>query len=170
MHSTPVEAERNAQNTEVVFYASVEDLDEERQAWHMGAAAALARISNAAGGCLALGVVTGPATAVREHVKAKAKVVRAMHERINTCQDPQAEHGLGRQSLGPATSSESMEVSWPGTVMRRLLFTDACGAGSRGSSRGPQTREPPRPARPRLPMVMGGDVRAMWQSPPTLQP
>ena len=62
--------------------------------------AELAAISLTSAGTLTLRVATGPAPFVAEQLARKSKVVRAMHERVQLCQDAQTEVVLARQSLG----------------------------------------------------------------------
>ena len=50
-----------------------------------------ASVSTAASGCNTLGVAVGPRQFVAEQLLAEADVIRAMHERVQLCQDPQTE-------------------------------------------------------------------------------
>ena len=60
----------------------------------------LASVSTAAAGNNTLGVAVGPRQFFAEQLLAKADVIRAMHQRVQLCQDPQTEFVLLRESLG----------------------------------------------------------------------
>ena len=60
----------------------------------------VAKVSTAADGSTTLGVAVGSQQFVTDQLSAKADVIRAMHERVQLCQDPQTEFALFRESLG----------------------------------------------------------------------
>ena len=62
--------------------------------------ATLASVSLASIGSSILDDVVGPPAAVAAQIELKAKVVQAMHESVQLCQDPQTEFVLARESLG----------------------------------------------------------------------
>ena len=101
---------RNVAKTEVLYYASQDDLDQHGVAWQVERISTLAAVSLASVGTLTLGVVTGPATAVADQLLQKTKVVQAMHERVQLCQDAQTEFVLARQSLGVSRVNHILRV------------------------------------------------------------
>ena len=60
----------------------------------------MARVSTVAAGSTTLAVVVGPRQFIADQLLGKADVIRAMHERVQLCQDPQTEFALPRGSLG----------------------------------------------------------------------
>ena len=69
-----------------------------------------AAVSLASKGADTLGVATGPARFVAEQLYRKTKVVKAMHERLQVCQDPQTESVLARGSLGVGRVNHILRV------------------------------------------------------------
>ena len=59
----------------------------------------LAKTSAVTDGSITLGVVVGSRQFITDQLLSKADVIRAMHERVQLCQDPQTESAL-RESLG----------------------------------------------------------------------
>ena len=72
--------QRNPQKTEVIYF--VADLDAARPEWKIGEVRKLASVST-------LGVAVEPRRFVADQLLTKADVIRAMHERVQLCQDPQ---------------------------------------------------------------------------------
>ena len=59
----------------------------------------LSSVSTVATGSNTLGIAVGPCQFIVDQLLAKADVIRAMHERVRLCQDPQTEFALPRESL-----------------------------------------------------------------------
>ena len=91
-------AVRNPQKTEVIYY--VADLAAAPPEWKVDEVRKLASVSTAATGSNTLGVAVGPRQFIKDQRQAKADVIRALHERVQLCQDPQTEFALLRESLG----------------------------------------------------------------------
>ena len=60
----------------------------------------LASVPTAACGSNTLGVAEGPRQFIADQLLAKADVIRATHERVQLCQDPQTVFAPLRESLG----------------------------------------------------------------------
>ena len=60
----------------------------------------MATVSTVTAGNTTLGVAVGPRQFIADQLLAKADVIRAMHERVQLCQDRQTEFALLRESLG----------------------------------------------------------------------
>ena len=103
-------AKRSKPKTEVIFYCSQDELDANSQQWALEEIRQLESVSTADKGSVTLGVATGPDEYVAEQLKQKARVVKAMHERVQLCQDPQTEFVLARQSLGVSTVNHILRV------------------------------------------------------------
>ena len=93
-----IAAERNPQKAEVIFY--VADLAAAPPEWKVDEVRKLASVSTAATGSNTRGVAAGPRQFIADQLPAKADVIRAIHERVQLCQDPQTEFALLRESLG----------------------------------------------------------------------
>ena len=103
-------AERNALKTEVIFYATAEDLERHSGEWKLEQIRAKASVALASSGTNTLGVATGPSHAVTTQLHEKTKVIKAMHERVHVCQDPQREYVLMRESLGVGRVNHILRV------------------------------------------------------------
>ena len=93
-----IAAERNPQKAEVIYY--VADLAAAPPEWKVDEVRKLASVSTAATGSNTRGVAAGPRQFIAEKLQAKADAIRALHERVQLCQDPQTEFALLRESLG----------------------------------------------------------------------
>ena len=82
-------AERNVQKTEVIYYATGDELERHSGEWKLEQVRARASVSLASDGTHTLGVATGPSEATIAQLSEKTKVMKAMHERAKVCQDPQ---------------------------------------------------------------------------------
>ena len=91
-------AERNPLKTDVIYH--VADLAAAPPEWKVDEVRKLVSVSTAATGSNTLGVAVGPRQFIADHLQAKADVIRAMHERVQLCQDPQTEFALLRENLG----------------------------------------------------------------------
>ena len=60
----------------------------------------MAKVPTVSAGSTTLGVAVGPRQFIVDQLFAKADVIRATHERVQLCQDPQTEFALLRESLG----------------------------------------------------------------------
>ena len=87
-----VGAERNPLKTEVIYH--VNDLDAAPPEWKIGDVRSLAKTSAVTDGSTTLGVAVGSRQFVTDQLLSKADVIRAMHERVQLCQDPQTESRL----------------------------------------------------------------------------
>ena len=90
-----VGAERNPQKTEVIY--CVNDLGAAPPEWRTGDVQNMAKVSTVAAGSITLGVAVGPRQYIADQLLAKADVSRAVHERVQLCQDPQTEFALLRE-------------------------------------------------------------------------
>ena len=70
----------------------------------------VATVRLASDGTLTLGVATGPQRAITEQLDKKTSVVKAMHERVQLCQNPQTEFVLARDSLGVGRVNHILRV------------------------------------------------------------
>ena len=105
-----VGAERNLKKTEVVYFASEAELALHGEEWDTTRVAAVASVSLASEGCVTLGIATGPPSAVAEQLQTKSDVVRAMHDKLRVCQDPQTEFVLAGQCLGVGKVNHILRV------------------------------------------------------------
>ena len=55
-------------------------------------------------GSITLGVAVGSRQFITDQLLSNADVIRAMHERVQLCQDPQTEFALLREGLGVSRS------------------------------------------------------------------
>ena len=99
-------ADRNQQKTEVIY----SDLDEAQLDWKINESRPLASVNIAVHGNVTLGVAVRPRRCVTDQLLAKADVIRAIHERVQLCQDPQTESVLLRASLGVSRINHTLRV------------------------------------------------------------
>ena len=96
-----VGAERHPQKTGVIYY--VNDLGAAPPEWRVDDVQNMAKVSAVTAGTITLGVGVGPRRFIADQLLAKADVSRAMHERVQLCQDPQTEFALlGARPHDPA--------------------------------------------------------------------
>ena len=93
----PPNLERNPLKTEVIYH--VNELDAPPLEWKIGDVWSLAKTSAVTGGSITLGVAVGSWHLFTDQLLSKADVIRAMHERVQLCQDPQTEFAHLRESL-----------------------------------------------------------------------
>jgi len=105
----------------VIYYASQEELYQHSLSWHVERISALASVALASEGTVTLGVATGPSSAVAEQLLQKTKVVQAMHERVQFCQDAQTEFMLARQSLGVSRVNHIFRVHGHSLALSRAV-------------------------------------------------
>ena len=89
--------ERNAVKTEVIFYVNV--LDAAPPERRIGDVRNVAKASAVTDGSITLGVAVGSRQLIADQLLGKADVIRAMHERVQRCHDPQTEFALLRESV-----------------------------------------------------------------------
>ena len=102
--------QRNRSKSEVLYYVDDATLERHAREWQLAAVRELADVSTAAEPGLTLGVATGRIAAVEEQLDRKAKVVRAMQERVAITHDVQTEHVLNRESLGVGRVNHILRV------------------------------------------------------------
>ena len=78
----------------------VSGLDTAPPEWKRNDVRPMASVSTAVHGNITLGIAVGPRQCVTDQLLAKADVKRAVHERVQLCQNPQTEFVLLRESLG----------------------------------------------------------------------
>jgi hypothetical protein len=105
-----VGAERSCPKSEVIYYCTVDDLDNHSSEWRLEEVRQLAAVSTADQGSVTLGIATGPDECVLEQLRQKTRVVKAMHERVQVCADPQTELVLAGDSLGVSRVNHIMRV------------------------------------------------------------
>ena len=93
-----VGAERNPLKTEAIYF--VDDLDASPPEWKIGDGRSLAKTSAVTDSSFTLGVAVGSRQFIADQLLSKANVIRAMHGRVQLCQDPQTEFSLLRECLG----------------------------------------------------------------------
>ena len=103
-----VGAERNPQKTEVINY--VNGLDAAPPEWRIRDVQNTAKVTTVTEGCITLGVAVGPRQHIADQLLAKADVIRAMHQRVQQCQDRQTEFALPRESLGVSRINHILQV------------------------------------------------------------
>ena len=103
-----VGAQRNPQKTEVIYYCK--DLDAAPPEWNIDEVKKQASVSTATAGSITLGVAVGPEQFIADQLHSKADVIRAMHEKVQLCQDPQTEFALLRESLGVSRINHILRV------------------------------------------------------------
>jgi hypothetical protein len=111
-------AERNILKTEVLYYATQPTLEQHAAQWQLDQVRTKASVSLASDGTLTLGVATGSSEFVTSQLQRKTQVVKAMHERVQLCQDPQAEFILARESLGLGRVNHILRVHGHSLVER----------------------------------------------------
>ena len=70
----------------------------------------LATVSAVTDGSTTLGVAIGPRQIIADQLLAKADVIRAMHEGVQLCQDPQTEFAFLREGLGVSRINHILRV------------------------------------------------------------
>ena len=68
--------------------------------WRIAEVCALATVATEVHGRATLGVAVGPRRSVADELLAKADVIRAVHERVRLCQEPQTKFAFIPESLG----------------------------------------------------------------------
>ena len=91
-------AERDPLKTVI---CNVNDLDAAPPEWRIGDVRSLAKASAVTGCSITLGDAVGSRQFITDQLLSKADVIRAMHARVQLCQDPQTELALSRESSGP---------------------------------------------------------------------
>ena len=119
-----VGAERNPLKTEVIFF--VNDLDAAPLEWNIGDVRRLAKTYAVTGGSITLGVAVGSRQFVTDQLLSKADVIRAMHERVQLCQDPQTEFALLRESLGVSRTNHILRVQGHTILEEMRIKTPTC--------------------------------------------
>ena len=99
-----------AEPTEKGSHFLVNDLDAAPPEWRVGDVRSLAKTSAVTDGSITLGVAVGSRQFIADQPLGKAGVIRAMHERVQLCQDPQTEFALLRESLGVSHQPHSASV------------------------------------------------------------
>ena len=105
-----VGGDRNVAKTEVIYYASQAQMQENADQWHLEEIRALATVRTASDPGLTLGVAIGPAEAIEQQLQRKVQVIRAMQERVAVVQDVQTEHMLNHESLGVGRVNHILRV------------------------------------------------------------
>ena len=103
-----VGAERNPQKTEVI--QCTDDPGAAPLEWRLGDVQNMANVSTVTARSIALGVAVGSGQYIADQLSAKADVTRAMHERVQLCQDPQTEYALLRESPGVSRVNHILRV------------------------------------------------------------
>ena len=101
-------AERHGQQTEVIYYGS--DLENTPSDWKISEVRTPATVDTPAHGNIPLGVAVGPRRCIEDQLLANVDVIRAMHEQVQLCQDPQTEFVFLRESLGVISISHIIRV------------------------------------------------------------
>ena len=86
------------------------DLDKTFLVWKVNEIHALATVATASHGNITLGIAVGPRRCMEDQLLAKADVIRAMHEHVQLCQDPQTEFASVRESLGISRANHFFRV------------------------------------------------------------
>ena len=131
--------ERTPLKTRVIY--NMNDLGAAPPEWKIDDVKKMAETSTVTDGSITLGVAVGPRQYIVDQLWGKADVIRAMHERVQLCQDPQTEFALLRESLGSAAPTTSCGFTPPQSCRNRGLQrpTTRSGSGlSNGSSRASQ--------------------------------
>ena len=102
-----VGAERNPLKAEVI--CCVNDLDAAPPDWKTGDVRSVAKTSAVTAGSVTFGVA-GSRQFITDQLLSKADVIRAMHERVQLCQDPQTEFALLREGLGVSRINHTLLV------------------------------------------------------------
>ena len=109
-----VGAERNPLRAEVINY--LPNVDAAPSEWKVNDLCLLASVSTVACGSNTLGVAVGPRQILADQLLANADVVRAMHERVQLCQDPETEFALLRESLGVRVGHSILQEQRAGEI------------------------------------------------------
>ena len=105
-----VGAERSCAKSEVIFYCTRDHLEVNAAEWQLEDIRRLATVSSVDQGSITLGIATGPKEYVAEQLQRKSEVVKAMHERVQLCGDPQTEFALAGESLGVCRVNHILRV------------------------------------------------------------
>ena len=74
-------------------------MDAAASEWRIDDVRPLTSVSTAARGSMTLGVTAAPRQHIADQLSAKSRRIRAMHERVQLCQDPQTVFALLHESL-----------------------------------------------------------------------
>ena len=110
-----VGAERTLQKTEVIHF--VDDLGTVFCEWRIDDVPKMAKVSTVTVGSTTLGVAVGRRQFIADWLLAKAEVIRAMHERVQLCQDLQTEFAFLRESLAFCRNG-SWKHAWPQSLKK----------------------------------------------------
>ena len=86
------------------------DLDAAPPEWRIRDVQNMAKDSTVTAGSVALALAVGPRQYIADQLLGKADVIRAMHERVQPCQDPQTEFALLPESLGVSRINRILRV------------------------------------------------------------
>ena len=86
------------------------DLDTAPLEWKIGDVRSLAQNSAVTDGSITLRIAVGSRQFITDQLLNKAEVIRAMHDRVQHCQDPQTEFALLRESLGVSRINHVLQV------------------------------------------------------------
>ena len=128
-----VGAERIPQNTEVICY--VNDLDAAFPEWRIRDVQNMAKVTTVIEGSITLGVAVGPRQYIADQLLAKTDVSRAMHERVQLCQDPQTEFALFRESLGVCRINQIRRVHGHTIIQQQRVLEISDDVGQRSLER-----------------------------------
>ena len=104
-----VGAERNPLKTEVSY--CVDDLDAAPLEWSIGDVRSIAKVSTVTAGSITLGVAVGPRKYIADQLLCIAVVIRALHERVQPCQNPRRNLPSSRSVWESAASTTSCEFT-----------------------------------------------------------
>ena len=103
--------------------------------WRIRDVQNMAKVPTAIAGSTTLGVAVGPRQYIVDQLWAEADVIRAIHERVQLCQDPQTEFALLRESLGVSHINHILREHGH-TIIQEQRAATTLGSGlSNGSSR-----------------------------------
>ena len=103
-----VGAVRNPQKTEVIYH--VNDLDAAPLGWSIRDVQNMAKVYTVTAGSITLGVAVGPRQYIADQLLGNADVIRAMHKRVQLCQESQTEFALLRESTGVSRINHILRV------------------------------------------------------------
>ena len=103
-----VGGERNPLRTE--NHLLRERLGRSATEWRVGDVRSLAKTSAVTDDSITLGVAVGSRQFITDQLSSKADVIRAMHERVQLCQDPHTEFAVLRESLGGSRINHLLRV------------------------------------------------------------
>ena len=106
----------------------VSDVDNTSFDWKISKVRTLATFDITVHGNITLGVAVGPRRCIADQPSAKVDVIRAMHERVQLCQDAQTEFALLRESLAVSRINHILKVHGR-TILTEETF-DEVGQGS----------------------------------------